>query len=53
MSDEDTKAALKEAIKEWLDDEIQQFGYFALKSLSAALFAAAIYFILSMNDWHK
>jgi hypothetical protein len=53
MSDEETKEALKEALREWLDDKLAQFGMWSLKALFAAALGALIYFILTMNGWHK
>lgn len=53
MSDEETKILLKQALKEWLDEKISEFGWFALKTIGALAFAALVYFMLSMNGWHK
>lgn len=52
-TDDDQKALIKEAIKEWLNEKIAEFGWFALKSVGAMAFAAVMYFILVQNGWHK
>lgn len=53
MSDEDTKEALKEALKEWLDDKILLFGKWSLTTVASAAVFALAYFILTMNGFHK
>lgn len=53
MSEQDVKEALKEAIKEWLDDKILQFGKWSLGALASAGLFALVYFILSINGFHK
>lgn len=51
MSHDDMKSALKEALKEWLDEKCAEFGRWTLRWLFAASFAALIYFILKTNGW--
>ncbi len=54
MNEEDAmKKALKEALKEWLDDKFAVFGKWSMSALAAAGLAALVYFILSINGWHK
>lgn len=53
MSDADTKAALKEALKEWLDDQFATFGKWSLGAIAAAGLCALAWFILTANGWHK
>lgn len=52
MSDAETKAALKEALKEWLDDRFATFGKWSLGSIAAAALGLLAYLLLSMNGWH-
>lgn len=51
MTPQETKAAVKEAIKEWLDDQLATFGKWSAITLAGLALAALIYFILSMNGW--
>lgn len=55
MADDDDKikAALKEALKEWLDEKFTAFGKYSFYSLAASGLAALVYFILTTNGWHK
>lgn len=47
------KQAIKEGIKEWMDQQYQKFGKWALGMFFSAVFFALIYFILTTNGWHK
>lgn len=49
----EVKSAMKTAIKEWLDEKFAEFGWFSAKALMAAALGALLYFILTMNGWHK
>lgn len=53
MTEEETKRALKEALKEWMDDRFIAFGKWSFVTLLGAVFAALTYFILWANGWHK
>jgi len=53
MEQEDLKRAIKEAIKEWLDERFVQFGKWSLTGLVSVLIAALLYFILWANGYHK
>lgn len=53
MSDQDTKDALKEALKEWLDEKFATFGKWSLGAIGAAALGALAWFILTANGWHK
>lgn len=53
MSDQDTKDALKEALKEWLDEKFATFGKWSAAGIAAAALGALAYFMLSMNGWHR
>lgn len=56
MSDDDQmKAAVKEALKEWLDEKWTEytstFGKWALGMVAAAALAALVWLILTANGW--
>jgi hypothetical protein len=53
VSEEDTKEALKAALKEWLDEKFATFGRWSLTAISAASLTALAWFILTANGWHK
>lgn len=44
---EEHKKLIKEAFKEWLDEKFASFGKWTLKSLAAALFGAALVFLVN------
>lgn len=37
------KDVVKEAIKEWLDDQVQKFGWFSLKTLGILALTGIVY----------
>lgn len=47
------KEAYKEAMKEWLDDQFSKFGKWSLFAIVSAGLTALIYFILTVNGWHR
>ncbi len=49
--DDEVKHAMKEALKEWLDEKFASFGKWSLGSLGAAVLVAIIYFLLQLNGW--
>lgn len=52
--DKDTqKAALKEAIHEWLDEAFATFGKWTAKGLLAAAFMGCVYLALKSQGWGK
>lgn len=51
MSSNETKEALKEALKEWMDDKFASFGKWSLATLGAAVFTILLYAILTLNGW--
>ena len=53
LSREDTKQALKEGMKEWLDDRYAEFGRWSLRVILVAALGALVIFILSMQGFHK
>jgi hypothetical protein len=48
---------VKEALKEWLDDQFHEscasFGKWAIKSILAAAFCGLVYLALIGFGWHK
>lgn len=50
---DEMKTALREALREWLDEKYAQFGKWSLHGLLAAGLGAIVWFILSANGWHK
>lgn len=53
MNKEEFKSAIKEALKEWLDDKFTTFGKWSIATLMAAFLAALIYFVLWTGGWSK
>jgi len=52
--DEDKmKEALKEALKEWMDDKLLQFGKFSIASIGIMGVVALVYFILKLYGWSR
>ena len=47
------KEAVKETLREWLDEKYTVFGKWSLHGLLAMLLAALAYFIATQNGWHK
>lgn len=54
MDEQKMKAAVKEGIKEWLDEKYLAFGKWSAGAFMAALFGAVMYFVLTHSGWtHK
>ena len=53
MSDETTKAAVKEAVKEWLNEQMSSLGWFSMKALLAMFVSGIVWLALVSNGWHK
>lgn len=53
MKEEEIKAALKEAIKEWMDEKFAEFGKWSFRGIFIAALGALTYFILTTNGWIK
>lgn len=53
FSKDEMKDMTKEALKEWLDEKFTTFGRWTFRAVSAAAFAAVIYFILKSQGWVK
>lgn len=47
------KDAVKQALKEWLDEKLAEFGWWSIKTLAAGALVAGFYFYLAANGWHK
>lgn len=47
------KRVMKEAIKEWLDEQFTKVGKWTTASFVALFLAALVYLILWANGWHK
>lgn len=53
MTEEEMKKAMKEALKEWLDEKYMSLGKWSMSAFAAAVLGALIYFILWSNGWKK
>lgn len=51
MTREEMKQAVREGIREFLDEKFRQFGKWSLGGLAAMGLAALIYLILTMHGW--
>ena len=49
----DTKEAVKEALKEWLDEQFAKFGRWTFYGIVAAALVAFVYFILVTQGWRR
>lgn len=52
-AEEMQKRVMKEAIKEWLDEQFTKVGKWTAASFVALLLATLVYLILWANGWHK
>lgn len=52
-SDPKIKEALKEALYEWMDDKFALLGKWTAGSIAVAMLGAIVWFILTMEGWHK
>ena len=53
MKDAETKRVIKEAIREWLDEQFAKFGKWTFYGFLAAVVAALLVLVLMANGWHK
>lgn len=53
MSEVDIKDALKEAIKEWMDEKVLLFGRWSLGVIASAVVFSLAYLILTAYGFHK
>jgi hypothetical protein len=47
------KDALKEGVREWIDDKYREVGKYTTRAIGVALFGALIYFLLWAGGWHS
>jgi len=53
-SDKDLfKEAVREAVREWLDDQFKAFGKWTAVGISAAVFAALVKFLVIADIWPR
>lgn len=53
LDKDETKEAMKEAIKEWMDDRFKEFGKLSLWAILVAIFGGLVYFLAWVNGYHK
>jgi hypothetical protein len=53
VSEVETKEALKEALKEWLDDKLVAIGKWTLGAFAASALSAIVYAIITLYGYHK
>lgn len=53
LRDAEAKRIIKEAIREWLDEQFAKFGRWSFYGLLAAATAVVLYMTLITNGWHK
>jgi hypothetical protein len=47
----ETKQWIKEAMKEWLSEQISAVGWWTFKGVAAMLLVALVYFIITFKGW--
>jgi hypothetical protein len=53
MSPEEMKAAFKEAIKEWMNEQVTKLGWSVIKWATSAIVVGIAYFLLYQNGWRR
>lgn len=53
MRDAEMKRVIKEAIREWLDEQFSKFGRWSFYGLLALATTVILYMSLTTNGWHK
>jgi len=53
LTRDEFKAAMKDALKEWLDGKFAEFGRWSLGAFIAAVVGALTLLILHANGWQK
>ena len=51
LDKDETKAVVKAALKEWMDDKVLNFGRWSLVAVGGMVLTALVYFILRANGW--
>jgi hypothetical protein len=46
QNDDETKEVVKEAIKEWLDEQVKSVGWFAIKTIIGLAIIGVVYLCL-------
>ncbi len=47
------KQIVKDAIREWLDEQATKFGKWSIRFIAVFALGALTYFILTSQGWHK
>lgn len=53
LKDAEAKRIIKEAIREWLDEQFMKFGRWSFYGMLAAATTLILYMTLVVNGWHK
>jgi hypothetical protein len=51
VDNDEIKDALKQALKEWLDEKVASFGWWSIRTAGIFAFAGLIYLILILHGW--
>lgn len=52
MPNDDAKAAMKEAIKEWMDEQFAEFGRWSIHAILVAALGALGYYLVSHGHFN-
>jgi hypothetical protein len=53
LSDDQVKAALKEAFREWLDDRYAEVGKWTVGAAAVAVFGGLTWLVMTAAGWHR
>jgi F0F1-type ATP synthase membrane subunit a len=53
VEEEQAKQALKEALKEWMDEKFATVGKWSTGAVVTALIGMLVYFLLLSNGWQR
>lgn len=53
MDEDKVKEALKEALKEWMDDKYATFGKWTFRTLAGIALSALVYGLLALNGFSR